>query len=235
MWQARSRNSRSTGIILLIFSAAFLAASFLSAYSPFEIVAIISFVFGVFLISSGLEAKVKLIPSAESVLGPMLAIAGDLAKRGFNGRVEYVPVDGEETVMKIGRESPSSETEVLVPVGRGLAASYERELGPMKDAEIEYVKAWLPRLMVKGLGLAEAVKIDVHDGTSKLTLRRSVMRPLCVREDFNEKVCMKIGCPLVSSVGETMASSTRKDVTFHGCEYDRLKEVSTAKYVISHE
>src|SRR5260370_40255189 len=133
-------------------------------------------------------------------MGPMLAIAGDLAKRGFSGRVEYVPVDGEETVMKVGREPPSSETETLVPMGRGLAASYERELGPMKDAEIEYVKAWLPRLMVKGLGLAEAVKIDVHDGTAKLTLRRSVVRPLCVREDFNEKGCMRIGCPLVSSV-----------------------------------
>jgi hypothetical protein len=235
MWQARSRNSRSTGIILLIFSAAFLAASFLSAYSPFEIVAIISFVFGVFLISSGLEAKVKLIPSAESVLGPMLAIAGDLAKRGFNGKAEYVPVDGGETVMQVGREPSSGETETLVPVGRGLAASYERELGPLKDVDPEYIRTWLPRLMVKGLALAEVAKIAVSDGTTKLSLRRSVMRPLCVREDFNEKVCRKIGCPLVSSVGETMASSTRKEVTFHGCEYDRLKEVSTAKYVINHE
>src|SRR5260370_38903201 len=105
----------------------------------------------------------------------------------------------------------------------------------MQDAAIEYVKAWLDRLMVKGLGLAEAVKMDVHDGTAKLTLRRSVMRPLCVREDFNEKVCMRIGCPLVSSFGEIMALSTGKEVTFHGCEYDRRKEVSTAKYWIKHE
>jgi hypothetical protein len=232
MWQARSSNSKPTGIILLIISAILLGAAFLSAYSAFEVVAIISFVFGVFLISSGLESKVKLIPSAESVLGPMLAIADDLSRRGFNGGAEYLATDKEGTIMKVGTEPSSDESETLVPVGRGLAASYEREVGPMKDAEMTYIKTWVPKVMVKGLALAESAKLGFRDGSAKLTLRRSTMRPLCVREDFNEKVCMKIGCPLVGSVGEILATATGKEVAFHGCVYDRLKETSTAKYVI---
>jgi hypothetical protein len=234
-WQARSSNSKSTGILLLVVSAVLLAGSFLSGYAPFEIVSIISFVFGVFLISSGLESRVKLIPSAESLQGPLLAVADDLSKRGFKGRAEYVPTDGGETVMQVGKESARAKPETLIPVGRGLAASYERELGPLKGANLEYVKTWVPRLMAKGLGLAEVAKISVRDDEAELTMRRPVVRPLCVREDFNEKVCMKIGCPLVSSVGEVLASSTGRNVTFQGCEYNRLKEISTARYVIEHE
>jgi len=235
MWQARASNSKSTGLLLLIVSAAFLATSFLTASSSFEVLAIISFVFGVFLTASGLEANVKLIPSAESLLGPLLALSEGLGKRGFNGMAEYVPRDEGETIMKVGKEPASGEAETLVPIGRGLVASYERELGTLKDVDMEYVKTWVPGVMVKGLALAEAAKIGVRDGTAELTLLKSVMRPLCVRQEFNERVCMKLGCPLVSSVGEVLASSTGKEVTFQGCVYDPTGEVSTAKYGIKDE
>jgi len=232
MWQARARNSKSTGMVLLIVSAAFLATSFLAAATSFEIMAIISFVFGVFLISSGLESTVKLIPAAEGVVGPLLSLADDLAKRGFNGNAKYVPKEDGETVMEVGTEPSGGATETILPIGGGLVASYARELGALKDAETEYLTTWIPRVMVKGLGLAEAAKLDVQDGTAEMTMRRSAMRPLCVREDVNAKVCNCIGCPLVSSIGEVLASSTGKEVTFLGCVYDPLKEVSTAKYRI---
>jgi len=222
-------------MVLLIVSAAFLATAFLAASSYFEIMSIISFISGVYLISSGLETNVKLIPSAESVYGPLLALSEDLAKRGFNGNAEYVAKEGGQTTMEVHRELAVGATETLVPVGRGLVTSYERELGPLKDAEMEYVRAWIPRVMVKGLALAEAAKMDVHDETAQLTLGRSVMRPLCVREDFNEKVCAHIGCPLVGSIGEVLALSAGKNVAFLGCRYDPLKESSTAKYGIKNE
>ena len=56
-----------------------------------------------------------------------------------------------------------------------------------------------------------------------------------LREEFNVKVCTTIGCPLVSSVGEVLASSTGEDAGFLGCAYDPIKEISTAKYRIKHE
>jgi hypothetical protein len=233
MWQARARNSKSTGMVLLIVSAAFLATSFLAASSSFEIMAIISFIFGVFLISSGFEANVKLIPSAESVLGPLLALSEELVNRGFAGRARYVPTDDRGVVMQVGTGFVGGKSESHVPIGSGLVTLYERELGPLKDADIEYIKTWIPRVIDKGLSLAETAKIDIEDSTAKSTFMRPFIRPLCVREDFNEKVCMTIGCPLVSSVGEVIALSSGKEVAFLGCCYDRLRETSTASFSMS--
>ena len=79
--------------------------------------------------------------------------------------------------MQVGTEPIGGQTETLVPIGRGLVMSYERELGQLKDTDMEYMRTWIPRVMVKALALAEAAKIDVSDGTAELILRN----PSCGR------------------------------------------------------
>jgi hypothetical protein len=231
MWRSRDSNSRGTGLSLLLVSGVLLAVSFLTGNSAFEIVAIISFVTGVFLLASGAEATVRLIPSAEANIGPLLALSGELRSRGLNGKAVFVPQEDGGTLMQFGENSGDGHPAKLVPVGSGLVKSYERVLGSLKEADMGYIKTWLPRVLVKGLGLTEGAKIQFEDtGAAKAIFNRPFVRPLCVREDFNEKVCRVFGCPLVSSIGELLASSTGKEVLYKGCEYDRLTETATAAF-----
>lgn len=242
MWEARSSHSRSTGVALLGLSGVFLALSFLTSFVAFEILALVSFVVGVFLISVELEPRTKLLPSAESLMGPLLALAGDLEARGFGGNVVYVPRN-EGVTMRVTKKNEKEESGrvrkknnrtsdplELLPVGRGIVVSVEREIGSLKDAEFSYLKAWVPKAFEKGLSLAEGARIDSRDGGFDALFDRPFVRPLCVREEFNQKVCGTIGCPLVSSVGEILASSTGKEVAYRGCSYDRMRETSHAVY-----
>jgi hypothetical protein len=229
MWEARSSHSRSTGLALLGLSGVFLALSFLTAFTPFEILALVSFVVGVFLISVELEPRTKLLPSAESLMGPLLALARDLEARGFGGSAVYVPRSGGVT-MRVTKNDGSSGPLELVPVGKGIVVSVEREVGSLKDAEFSYLRAWVPKAFEKGLSLAEGARIDSRDGRFEASFDRPFVRPLCVREEFNQKVCGTLGCPLVSSVGEILASSTGKEVAYHGCSYDRIRQTSHAVY-----
>lgn len=229
MWEARSSHSRSTGLAFLGISGVFLAVSFLTSFAPSEILAIASFVVGVFLISVELEPRVKLVPSAESLFGPLLALSNDLAARGFDGNTTYASRP-EGVTMRVSRNDGSPDYLDIEPVGRGLSDSIEREVGPLKDAEFSYVMTWVPKAIEKGLDLADEVKIRLKEGTISVDFDRPFVRPLCVREDFNRKVCRSVGCPLVGSLGEILALSTGNNVEYHGCTYDRSTEASHALY-----
>jgi len=231
MWQARGTHSRYTGVVMLGISGVLLALAFLTAYSPFELVAIVSFVMGVFLISAELEPRVKLIPSVESLMGPLVALSEDLVLRGFDGKAIYAPKEGA-VVMQFLQTKPAEEILSLVPVGRGLVLSLERELGPLGKAEFSYLKTWVPKALEKGLGLTEAAKITAEEGRVEVDFLRPYVRPLCVNKDFNNKVCSKFGCPLVSSMGELLALSNGKEVRYFGCHYENRMETASATFRI---
>lgn len=231
MWDARSSHSRSTGLAFLGLSGTFLAVSFLTSFGPFEILALASFVVGVFLVSVELEPRVKLVPSAESLMGPLLALSDELRTRGFAGNATYVTLkDG--VAMRVPRSDGSPDYLDLVPVGRGISSSVEREIGALKDAEFSYVKTWVPKAMEKGLNLAQGMKITSRGENLEVAFDRPFVRPLCVREEINQRVCKSLGCPLVSAFGEILASSTGKEVVYQGCKYDRSKETSQAGYLL---
>lgn len=234
MWQSRASHSRATGVVLIAVSGLLLATSYLTAYTLFEIASIGAFIFGVILIASEVEAKVKLIPSAESILGPLLAFSDSLVERGLNGKALYVPSE-EGVLMQIGTEEEEGDPVSFVPVGRGLFESYERELGALNERGGAYVKTWIPRVLVDGLGIVEDAKFDATKEIWRAELRKPFVRPLCVRGDVNEKVCGKFGCPLVSSIGEALSSSLGKPVQHLGCSYDTLAETASAKYSIRNE
>lgn len=229
MWQARGSHSRLTGLAMLAVSGAFLALAFLTGYSPFEMVALTSFVIGVFLISTELEPRVKLLPAAEGLTGSLAALSSELASRGFEGTAAYVPQDGN-VAMQFRKPDGQERPLTLPSVGHGLAVALEREVGPLAEAEFSYVKAWVPRALEKGLGLAESAKLDSKDGRVEVTLRRPYVRPLCGSEEFNKTVCCRFGCPLVSSLGEVLALSSEAEVTYRGCNYDHKTQTSTATF-----
>ena len=219
---------------MLVASGTALAIAFVTSLPAFEVIAIISFVGGVFLLASGMEATVKLVPSAESNLGPLLALAEQLRARGLGGKASFVPKRDGEIEMIFGDDGSRAERAPVVPIGSGLVASYERQLGPLGSSERGYVRSWLPRAIVKGLGLADSCRLEFDEkGGAKAILERPFVRPLCVREDFNDKVCRAFGCPLVNSIGEVLAMSENNKVTYCGCEYSRLDETAVAVFSIN--
>ena len=234
MWQSRASHSRATGLLLLLVSGIMLAVSYLTRYTLFEVVSIASFVLGVILIASELESKVKLVPSAASLVGPLLAFAQQLSDNGLNGKATYVP-SREGVEMRIGSGSGGAMPVSLPPVGRGLFEAYERELGPLRERGASYIETWIPRVLVDGLGIVEDAKIKVGGDAVEVKFRGPFVRPLCVRRDINEKICGRVGCPLVSSMGESLAASLTKSVTHIGCTYDTPSQTSVARFSIVNE
>ncbi|MDG6903965.1 MAG: hypothetical protein JRM96_03540 [Nitrososphaerota archaeon] len=228
MWQARGSHSRLTGLAMLVVSGAFLSFAFLTNYTLFEMVALVSFVMGVFLIATELEPRVKLLPSAEGLVGPLLALSSGLAAHGFEGTAVYVPQEGG-VVMRFKKQGEAGSS-AMPPVGHGLAVALEREIGPLADAKFSYVSNWVPKAVEKGLGLADRVTIDYKDGRVDATLKRPYVRTLCGNEGFNKQVCCRFGCPLVGSLGEILAASSGTEVAYQGCIYEHRSQTSTATF-----
>jgi hypothetical protein len=234
MWRARASHSRAVGVALLAVSGVFLALAFVTQFTAFEMVSLASFVMGVFLIAVELEPRIKLFPSAVSLMGPMLALADDLDAQSLTGKASYVPIaltgSKVSVVMRVTSDTDPTEKRSMVPVGHSLADYLEGEIGPLEDAGPSYVSTWLPKALEKGLGMATSANLKVNSARAEATFQRPYIRALCANEEFNRKVCGTLGCPMVGSVGEILALATGKKVQYQGCRYDRVKETSDASY-----
>ena len=231
MWQSRASHSRAVGIVLLITSGLLLTSSYLTRYTLFEVSSIASFVFGLILLASELEPRVKLIPSAQSQLGPLLVFSTFLEKNGLDGKALYIP-SSQGVKMEFQSERNGRETIALPTLGTGLYETYEKELGPLEDRGKEFVQSWIPRVLVDGLELVREAKIELKDGAAETTLKGPYVRPLCVRAEVNERICRQVGCPLVSSINEALASSLGVTVEHDGCVYDTASQTSTSRHLI---
>src|SRR5712692_169121 len=147
MWQSRGSHSRAVGIVLLITSGLLMATSYLTRYTLFEVSSIASFVFGLILLASEIEPKVKLIPSAESQLGPLLAFSNVLKAGGLEGKAWFVS-SSHGVRMEFRTEGHDENVVSFPPLGKGLYDAYERELGPLKDGGKDFAETWLPRVLV---------------------------------------------------------------------------------------
>ena len=216
----------------MIFTCAlFFALAFVTQYLPLEVGAIAAFTFGVFLLVSVTESKVGIGPSADGMRGPVRFTVSSLEARGWRGGVTLVPSGGEVKAEFATANSPDQPISVEA-YGSGLVASYRREMGDFADRGVGFVQRWLPRVLVDGLGLAQAAKISKNGNEVTTALTKPFVRPLCLDTFFAEKVCPRIGCPLVSSIGESLALAEGKRVSHTNCVYDPLSEVATATHRI---
>src|SRR5207245_3861796 len=143
MWQARGSHSRGVGIVLLFTSGMLMAISYLTRYTLFEVSSIASFVFGLILLASELEPKVKLIPSAESQLGPLLAFSDVLKASRLDGKARFIS-SSDGVRMEFGTEAQDGNVATFQRLGKGLYDAYDRELVPLKDRGKGTVETWFP-------------------------------------------------------------------------------------------
>jgi hypothetical protein len=212
--------------MLLALSAAFFVGSFISGSFLLEVSSLTSFVLAVLLLVSGFEQQVKIYPSAAAIEGPTVEVASLLKEKGWDGPVAFVP--GKEGVkMRLKTSSPVDPLETR-PLGEGLFELYESECGALGGKGFDYVAEWLPRAMVDALSLAGSVSMSGDNGAVTTRIAMPFVRPLCVKPYFTENICKTMGCPLVSSVGQALASGMDREVVHGGCTYDPRTQTAVA-------
>jgi len=214
---------------MLVLSAIFFAISFFENSVLTEIYSLVSFILGAFLLIYSFEQRVKLYPFVEGMAEPVETTITLLKQRGWRGVAVFVPKAGgvvmnpESTL----REGDSIE---LRPYGHGLYEFYKAEIGDLREKGFDFARAWLPRALVGGSGLAESVSIRRDQVLITTKLVRPFVRTLCVKPFYTEYVCGTIGCPLVNSVGEALAASLSEDVSHIKCVYDPATQTATATH-----
>ena len=232
--ESRSRRSKQVGIAMLGSSGAFFALAFVTRYLLFEVSAVAAFVFGVVLLVSEPEQRVRLTPVAGSLDGPVRAVIAFLDSRGWKGNAKFVP---NEKSAKVLFDSTAGDGVPIViePPGAGLAELYTDNAGEFVGRGVEFVGTWIPRTLVDLLGLAESARITHRDGEVSTQIVKPFVRPLCVKPFFTANVCSRMGCPLVSSIGETLAVATGDVISHVNCSYDPVSQTAKAVHRISRE
>jgi hypothetical protein len=240
LWHSRNSFARPLGLAMLALSSAFfLGAAYLPNQTILEVTSATAFIFGVMLLASDIEQKVKLLPASASLYGPTIAFS-QLADRGtekfkavFRPTSNTVEGKGEGGMMSLVAEEPAGGVDLDVPsVGDGLVTVYERELGSLQGKDREYLTTWLPRVMTQALGLAEKVKIEELDGVLKSTMVRPFVRALCIKESMQSNVCCATGCALAASIGQSFARALDRDVAHVSCTYDPIAQTATSTHKV---
>ncbi|MDA4127904.1 MAG: hypothetical protein OK422_00330 [Thaumarchaeota archaeon] len=231
IWRARSNRSRGAGVSLVILSSVLFVVSYVTNDFVLEIASIASFSVGAVLLAYEVEPRVRLYPSSMSLLGLMKISAELLQKAGFGGAVTYEPLE-DGIYMSFEKRTADGTSAKITPIGQGLFETYERELGPMSGKGEDFVTLWLPRTIVDGLGLAERMRMVRVGPDVETTITKPFVRALCVNEFMTKNVCPTMGCPLVASFAQALASSTGEPVSHLGCSYDPHTQTATSKHSV---
>jgi len=248
LWKARGRRSRITGAAFLILSGFFLLLAYVTRYIVFEVISILALLLGVVFVFVGIESYVKMNVASKAVVSSLIPLASLLSHLKVEGKAIYIPPVSKQhsgkiflptqgvvslpTFEEIRKEDSLSVLDkgVLMPsFGSALLQLYEDELGDLRKLDLEYLMAWLPRVLVDGLQMAEKVEMirkvdDIHVKMTNLAFRNVCQHPAA------KVVCDVTGCPVCSSIVEAFSKNTGRIVYYLKCENDRVKRETNAFY-----
>jgi len=98
---------------------------------------------------------------------------------------------------------------------------------------MDELKTWLPMMITDKLGLASGMKMSREGDKVVTTLSRPYVRTLCVDEEMAKEVCSCMGCPLVASVGESLARALNQNVTHLSCTFDPSTQTANAIHTVA--
>jgi hypothetical protein len=232
LWRSRTRNSRAVGVALLVLSAALFALAFATGTLISEVSSLTAFVLGSLLLVASFEQRVTIFPAVEAVEGPVKAFVSLMEEKGWVGKAAFVPGPGGVRMTLVTHNSPTESIE-LNPYGHDLVEYYESQAGELKGRGLGFVEDWLPRVLTDAAGLVQSASVTRDKNEVSTKLVQPFVRPLCVKPFFTEKVCNSLGCPLINSIGEGIASATGDVVSHVRCSYDPLTQTATAVHEIT--
>ena len=245
LWKARSRHSRATGVALLIISAFFLSLAYVTRYIVFEVTSILALFLGVIFVLSGVEPYVKLRVANKAVASPLYTLCDLLSHLGVDGKGIYMPTaEGDSVKIFLPKSRSGSLPKIneatsgmvvlengfiLPPVGNSLLQLYEEELGDVRNFDFDYLKEWLPRVLVEALNIAEKSEITQDGEDIQVRLTASSFSGLCQNKEVVQ-ICRVVGCPLISSIAEAISKNTGRVVYYINCAYNPSTRVTEATY-----
>jgi hypothetical protein len=214
----------------------------------FEVISIFALLLGVVFVFSGVESYVKMSVANRAVVSPLIPLASVLRHLKAEGKAIYIPPAPEQqlgktflpthgeislpTFKEIPKENSLTVLDkgVLMPsIGSALLHLYEDELGDLRKLDLEYLMAWLPRLLVDELQMAEKVEITRKVDDIQVKMTNFVFRNVC-QHPAARVVCEITGCPVCSSIAEAFSKNTGRIVYYLKCENDRVKRETNAFY-----
>jgi len=176
--------------------------------------------------------KAKLLDS--TVVSSLSAIGKMLSKEAFQGKGLYLaPKYGEGLVFipaknevvipsmdeiaagKVFLENPKGVC--LLSPGYGLSKLFEKELGvDFSKVDLDYLQKSLPRLLVDDLEVVEDFSMNVDREFVEVRMVGSIYKDLCREVKKLTDICLRIGCPICSAIGQVLAKVTGNPVVFMG-------------------
>lgn len=101
----------------------------------------------------------------------------------------------------------------IVDPGQGLLLLYERELGAnFAEKNLDYLKTWLPKLLVEDLEMVDYIEIDQEDDTVHVKIKGSIYKALCKQLKKQAALGSLLECPLCNSIACALAKVTDRAV-----------------------
>jgi hypothetical protein len=108
----------------------------------------------------------------------------------------------------------------LTPPGQGLLSLYEKQLGiDLLKTNLDYLITNLPKLLVEDLEIVEELQISQYEDKVYIKIREPIYKGLCSQVKNHTNICLRLGCPLCSSIACAIAKASGKAVVFERHEF----------------
>jgi len=230
LWWRAWRRTSYPGAALLIVGLLSLPLLLITQDIVFEIAFLIMIPAGILLMFRSVEPQVRAGTANAIIISTLLDIKALADTLVTDERLLFVPANNREADVQVYLGGPSSATYLALPgLAEPLTRIYELEMGDLSKLELRYLCRNLPKVIVDGLQLAEAVVIEAKGDEVHMTVRRPVFWPIYLEERLTS-LYEKVGCPLAWSVGESIAKSSGRTVRYMGYECSKRERVLRYRY-----
>lgn len=157
--------------------------------------------------------------------------------KGYKGGVVYIPFEKGDPLPQIEVRSKgktileNSNGLSLISPGLGLVNLYEQVLGKeFLQADLEYLKAYLPKLFIEDLEIATSLKINEENNLIHVEIGGSIFKELHKQFKNLEDVKNSFGCPLCSSIACLLTRSLGKPVVMEKAELSQDENMIQITY-----
>jgi hypothetical protein len=231
LWWRAWRRTSYPGAALLIVGLLSLLLLLITQDIVFETAFLITIPAGILLMFRSVEAQIRAGTANAVVMSTLLDLKALSNALLTDEKLVFVPASSHEKV-QVYLGAPSSGTYLVLPgLAEPLTRIYELEMGDLSKMELKYLCRSLPNVIVDGMQLAEAVVIEAEDDEVRMTVRRPVFWPIYLEERLTP-LFEKMGCPLAWSVGESIAKSSGRTVSYVGYECSKKERLLKYRYLL---
>lgn len=125
---------------------------------------------------------------------------------------------------------------LLTPPGAALSKLFENELGvSFIKTDLNYVQNTLPKLLIERMEIAEDAEMTMQEKQIILTLKNSILDPICEETKKYPKTHDQVGCLLSSAIACVLAKASGKAVTIKNEEQSKDQKTTKIELQIMEE